>query len=171
MILLFLPREKDGKKGKGIPSSWWRIVYGWVGFFESFNLIQSLCEMVGNWVRWNRDGEARARASREWAKYEDFHFLRHKLTIYIGCSLKINLTRFTLGSRYTSLTILDYPQWFFLSTPFNIHFFNSEHSTSFSLSYSTLIQLLPSPMVFHSTLYPTTFYFFYSYLIFVFIIT
>ena len=40
------------------------------------------------------------------------------------------------------------PNGFFLSTPFNIHFFNSQHSTSFSLSYSTLIHLLSSPMVF-----------------------
>ncbi|KEH19083.1 transmembrane protein, putative [Medicago truncatula] len=39
------------------------------------------------------------------------------------------------------------------------YFFNFQHSTSFSLSYSTLIQHLPSPMVFHSTFYPTTFYF------------
>ena len=74
-------------------------------------------------------------------------------------------------SIFLFLFLLDHAKWFFRSTPFNTHFFNFQHSTSFSLSYSTLIQFLPSTIVFHSTLYPTTFYFIYSYLIFVFIIT
>src|SRR3954468_6982304 len=55
--------------------------------------------------------------------------------------------------------LLDHLQWFQHSTPTFSTPNTPHHFLFLPPNNSTPIQLLPSPMVFHSTPYPTTFYF------------